>query len=622
MFDIQEQLKKLPSLPGVYLFFSSADEVIYVGKAVNLRNRVRSYYAAANEKDPKVRNIKATAQRFEYIITDTQVEALVLECNLIKRHQPRYNVLLKDDKSYPYIKVTLGEDFPRVFSTRDYIKDGSKYFGPYTSSFAVAKTLEQIHKIWPMRRTPKKIIAGQKSGRPCLNYHIGLCPGPCGMYISKDEYGKRVLDVLEFLSGKQADIIKQLDHDMQEAAETLEYEKAANIRDKINAIKSLTENQKADRISSGDQDIIAFASHGEHGDEALFQIFFIRDGKMTGREHLMVHGVNGIDNSQVMTEFVTQFYSGTPFVPRELILQCDILDEDIIKSWLASLRGKKVTITIPKMGEKHKLVRLAYNNAIIALEQFGEHIKKEEKRTTGAMDELRQALGLNSPIFRIEAYDISNIQGYENVGSMVVFEGGRAKRSDYRKFKIRSISGPDDYAAIKEVLLRRFNRYNSEKEQQIAEESAKFSRLPDVIFIDGGRGHVSAGLSILEQIGLDIPLCGMVKDEKHKTRGLIYNNKEVNLKTKSECFRMVARIQEEVHRFAIEYHRKLRQKTATKSVLDEIKGIGNARRVALLKHFGSLEHIKKATLKDLTAADGINIKAAKAVYEFFNETKV
>jgi len=618
MFDIQAELKRLPQSPGVYLFIGSADEVIYVGKAINLRSRVRSYYTPANLIDPKVRNIRGTARRFEYIITDTEVEALILECNLIKEHQPKYNVLLKDDKSYPYIKATLSEDFPRVFSTRDYVEDGSKYFGPYTSSFAVRESLEQIHKIWPLRRCVKKIMDGAQSGRPCLNNHISLCPGPCGLLIRKDEYGRRLSQVLDFLSGKQGDIVKRLEHEMQEAAEALEFEKAADLRDKVAAIKRMNENQKADRISKGDQDIIAFATHK---DEALFQVFFIRDGKMTGREHFMVYGVDDLENERIMSEFITQFYSGTPFVPKELILQHDIEGGDVIKAWLAAERGKKVTITVPKQGEKQKLVKLAHNNAIITLEQFGEHIKKEEQRTTGALTEIAEALGLNNPIFRIEAYDISNIQGYENVGSMVVFEGGKARRSDYRKFKIKSVAGSNDYAAMQEVLSRRFRRYEMERQEGVAEDKAKFSRLPDIIFIDGGKGQVSAAQAVLNHMGLTIPICGMVKDERHRTRGLLHNGVEAALPIASEGFRLVARIQEEVHRFAIEYHRKLRQKSATKSVLDDIKGIGDVRRRALLRNFGSVERIKLANVEDLAAVDGMDIKSAKAVYDFFQVVK-
>ncbi|MCL2575047.1 MAG: excinuclease ABC subunit UvrC [Defluviitaleaceae bacterium] len=609
MFDFPTELKKLPQKPGVYMFIGSAEEIIYVGKAINLRSRVRSYFTEANLIHTKIRNIRGTAQRFEYIITDTETEALVLECNLIKEHQPKYNVLLKDDKSYPYIKATINEDFPRVFSTRDYIEDGGKYFGPYTSSFAVDQTLEQILKIWPLRRCTKKIVAGEKSGRPCLNYHIGLSPGACGMHISKEDYNERVRNILEFLGGKHADVVRQLNIQMNEAAENLEFERAADLRDKISAIKRINEKQQAQRISKGDQDVVAFAINA---DEALFQVFFIRDGKMTGREHFMVSGVTDADETAIMTQFVTQFYSGTPFVPKELVLSHAIENEEIIAAWLEAERGKKVTITVPIKGEKLKLVKLAHSNAIIQMEQFGKHIKTEAQRTTGALDEIRTALGIEAPINRIEAYDISNIQGFENVGSMVAFEGGRARRNDYRKFKIKSLmrGEANDYAAMQEILHRRFKRHETEA-------TGSFSRLPDVIFIDGGKGHIAAASEVLHDMGINIPICGMVKDDKHRTRALLYNDKEVPLKLTSEGFRLVARVQEEVHRFAIEYHRKLRQKTVTKSVLDDITGIGDTRRKALMMRFGTIEAIKSATLEDLATTTGMNKKAAEAVYEFF-----
>ncbi|MCL2235919.1 MAG: excinuclease ABC subunit UvrC [Defluviitaleaceae bacterium] len=609
MFDIQEELKRLPQRSGVYMFLTSSEEIVYVGKAINLRNRVRSYFTEANLVHPKVRNIRAVTVRFEYIVTDTETEALVLECNLIKEHQPRYNVLLKDDKSYPYIKVTVGEDFPRVFSTRDYDEDGSKYFGPFTSSYAVTQTLEQIHKIWPLRRTAKKITAGQISGRPCLNYHIGLCPGPCGLHISKEDYGERVAQILEFLSGKHEAVLRELQTQMEAAADELLFEKAAGLRDKIQAINRINEAQKAERISEGDQDIIAFAANA---DEALFQVFFIRDGKMTGREHLMVYGVADADPPAIMTQFITQFYSGTPFVPKELILQHPIEDETIIKAWLAQERGKKVQISVPSRGDKLKLVKLAENNAIITLEQFGKHIKREEERTTGAMEEIRTALGLEGDFFRIEAYDISNIQGYENVGSMVVFEGGKARRNDYRKFKIKSLAGGDanDYAAMQEVLSRRLRRYE--------EGDSKFSRLPHIIFVDGGKGHISAAREVLDKLGIDLPVCGMVKDHRHRTRALLYKGEEITMPLGGEGFKLVTRIQEEVHRFALEYHRKLRSKAATKSVLDDIPGVGGTRRKALLMRFGTVEAIKAASEEDLAATPGMNKKAAKAVIDFFS----
>jgi len=616
-FNIVLELKRLPKAPGVYLFIGSSEEVIYVGKAVNLRSRVGSYYTPANLADPKVRNIRGTAKRFEYIVTDNEVEALILECNLIKEHQPKYNVLLKDDKSYPYIKVTTAEDFPRVFTTREYDEDGSKYLGPYTSLFAVRETLEQIHKIWPLRRCTKRVTAGESGGRTCLNYHIGLCPGACGGHIAKGDYAARIADVLEFLAGKQDVIVKSLTAEMHAASEELDFERAAVLRDKINAIGRMNENQKADRISTGDQDVIAFATNA---DETLVQVFFIRDGKMTGREHFMVYGTADLPKSRIMTEFVTQFYSGTPFVPRELLLQYPLEDSEVVTAWLAAQRGKKVIVTVPAKGDKHKLVNLAKNNAIITLEQFGEHIKREEKRTTGAMDEIAAALGFDAdtPLYRIEAYDISNIQGFENVGSMVVFEGGKARRSDYRKFKIKTVTGADDYASMQEVLGRRFRRYEKERAEGITAERAKFSRLPDIIFVDGGKGHVSAAQAVLDHMGLAIPICGMVKDDRHRTRGLLFEGCEVDIPVTSEGFKLVTRIQDEVHRFAIEYHRKLRQKGATKSVLDEVQGIGDVRKRALFKHFGTIGHIKSASLTQLTEAPGMNKAAAQAVFDYFN----
>jgi len=549
MFNIQEELKKMPQSAGVYLFIGSSEEVLYVGKAVNLRSRVRSYYADANLAIPKIQGIRALSKRFEYIVTDNETEALILECNLIKEHWPKYNVLLKDDKSYPYIKVTINEDFPRVFSTRDFAEDGAKYFGPYTSSFAVKESIEQIYKIWQLRRCTKKVVAG----RPCLNHHIGLCPAPCGGNISAEGYGERVAQAMEFLSGKHEVVLRGLEREMLEASEALEFEKAAGFRDKISAIRRINENQKAERISTGDQDVIAFATRD---DEALVQIFFIRDGKMTGREHFMLTGTSDTPDEVIMTQFITQFYSGTPFVPRELILQTGIEGEETISAWLQAQRGKKVEISVPVRGEKLKLVKMAHNNAIITLEQFGKHIKRESERTTGAVEEIRQALGMDALIFRIEAYDISNIQGFENVGSMVVFEGGRARRSDYRKFRIKSLQAGEanDYQAMQEVLHRRFKRLQSG-------ESGGFSRLPDIIFVDGGKGHVASAREVLDAMGIEIPICGMVKDNKHRTRALLFKGEEVTMPLTSEGFKLVIRIQEETHRFAIEYHRKLHQKT-------------------------------------------------------------
>jgi len=612
LFDIQEELKKLPQKPGVYLFIGGADEVLYVGKAVNLRSRVRSYFTDANFVIPKIQGIRASSRRFEYIVTDNETEALILECNLIKEHWPKFNVLLKDDKSYPYIKVTLNEDFPRVFSTREFAEDGAKYFGPYTSSFAVKESVEQIHRLWGLRRCARKIDAGAAPSRPCLNHHIGLCAGACGGFVAISAYMQGIERVLEFLSGKHDLILRGLESEMAEASENLEFEKAASLRDKIAAIRSINENQRAERISKGDQDIIAFALNG---DEALFQVFFIRDGKITGREHFMVSGVADVPNQTIMTQFVTQFYSGTPFVPKELVLQFGLDDEGTIASWLQSQRGKKVEIFVPVKGDKARLVKMAYNNAVITLEQFGKHIKLESARTTGAVEEIRAALGFDAPIFRIEAYDISNIQGFENVGSMVVFEGGKPRRSDYRKFKIKSLHDGDinDYAAMQEVMSRRFKRLQTESK-------GGFSRLPDIIFVDGGKGHVSAALEVLDHMEFSIPICGMVKDAKHRTKALLYGGKEITLPAASEGFKLITRIQDETHRFAVEYHRKLRQKSAVKSVLDDIPGVGSSRKKALILRFGSVDAIKLASLEQLAETPGITKKTAQAVYEFFRLT--
>ncbi|MCL2353697.1 MAG: excinuclease ABC subunit UvrC [Defluviitaleaceae bacterium] len=614
-FDFQEELKKLPKAPGVYLFLGIMGEILYVGKAISLRSRVRSYFADAGFICPKIYGIRENAKSFEYIVTDNQTEALILECNLIKEHQPKYNVKLKDDKSYPYIKVTTDEDFPKIFSTRDFsqkdISNGAKYFGPYTSSSAVKETIDQILKIWPLKRSSKKVVDGQANGRPCLNYHIKMCPGPCGMHITKEEYSQSVAQVLEFLAGKHDDVFKSLQKQMLEASSELRFEEAASFRDKIAAVKRLKERQKVDKISKGDQDIIAFAINE---DEALFQVFFIRDGKMTGREHFMVYGVSNNSQKEIMTQFVTQFYSGTPFTPKELILQVGIEDEETVKAWLSTQKGQAVHIIVPQKGEKHNLVKMAHNNAIIQLEQFGKHIKSQEARTTGALEEIQAALGFDAPIHRIEAYDISNIQGFENVGSMVVFEGGKAKRADFRKFKIKSIQGQaNDYASMQEVIHRRLKRYQA--------NDAKFARLPDVIFIDGGKGHMAAVAEVLKHMDISIPLCGMVKDDKHKTRALLYNGQEITMPKTSEGFRLITRIQDEVHRFALEYHRNLRSKAAVKSILDQIPGVGDARRKALLLRFGSVEGIKAASVDDLAATPKMNKKIAETIHAFLNPSK-
>ena len=618
MFNIAEELKKLPQKSGVYIMRNETDEIIYVGKAINLRNRVRQYFQESSKKILKVRNMVENIKMFEYIVTDTEVEALLLENNLIKKHKPRYNILLKDDKTYSHIKITVNEMYPRVFSTRIVKKDKAKYYGPYTSGLAIKEIIELIHKIWPLRRCFKTFPKEMFRERPCLNYHIGHCLGPCNNHISQEDYNKMISEIMLFLGGKHKDIIKALTTDMNEAAENMDFEKAAGYRDKINAIKKIAQKQKIDNASDSNQDIIAFA---KNEDEALVQIFFIRGGKMTGREHFTLKGTDDMTKEDIMTAFIQQFYSETTFIPKEIILENDVNDFEIIKAWLERLRDAAVNIIVPKKGEKLKFVMMAKKNAELTLEQFGEQIKREKKRTQGALEEIQSALNISTKIKRIEAYDISNIQGFESVGSMVVFENGRPKRNDYRKFKIKSVVGPNDYASIEEVLTRRFLRFK--KESQEADEKSqiemKFLKLPDIIFVDGGKGQVSSVKRVLKNLEIDILVCGMVKDDKHRTRGLYFEGEEIVFKVSSEAFKLVTRIQDEVHRFAVEYHRKLRAKAQVKSVLDDIEGIGPTRRMALIRHFGDVEKIKLAQIDELKQAKGMNIKSAEAVYNFFRK---
>ena len=619
MFDIKEELKKLPDKPGVYLMKDDSDTIIYVGKAVNLKNRVRQYFQSSRNHSPKVKKMVPKIKEFEYIVTDSELEALILESNLIKKHRPKYNVLLKDDKSYPYIKATVQEEFPRVFLTRKIKQDKAKYFGPYTDTGAVRETLDLIHKIWPIRTCNRILPRDIGKERPCLNYHIGQCKAPCAGYISFLEYRKIVDEILEFLGGKHEPIIHQLEGKMEKAAETLNFEQAADIRDQIHSIGRLAQKQKMIHASMEDQDIIAFArAHGE----ALVQVFFIRGGKLIGREHFMMDGVDDMTRGEVMNSFVKQFYSGTPFIPKEIILQEEIDEANIIQTWLSNKRGQKVYIHVPRKGEKSKLVELAAKNAIITLEQFGEKIKREQQRTQGALQQIQQMLGLEQNIYRIEAFDISNTQGFESVGSMVVFEGGKPKRSDYRKFRIKFVVGPDDYASMEEVLQRRFKRALNErqelKKKGFEMELGKFSTLPDLILMDGGKGQVNVAEKVLSDLGLSIPVCGMVKDDRHRTRGLLYQNKEINCPMSTEGMKLVTRIQDEAHRFAIEYHRKLRSKQQIQSILDEIPGIGPVRRKNLLQHFGSVNKIKKASLDELKSVTSMNEKSAESVYQFFH----
>ena len=619
VFDIPEELKRLPQRPGVYLMKDEREQIIYVGKAINLRNRVRQYFQPSGQHLQKLRNMVPRIRSFEYIVTDNELEALILESNLIKQYKPKYNVLLKDDKAYPYIKITMNEPFPRMFAVRQHIKDKARYMGPYSSMFAVKETLELIHKLWPLRTCSRAIPREGGKDRPCLNYHIGQCKAPCNGHISYEDYHVIVAQATAFLSGKYKDVVKDLERKMQEASEDMAFEQAAEYRDKISAIYMLMERQKLDSISDGDQDVLAMA---KAHDDALIQIFCIRNGKMTGREHFMLSGVDAMSRGQVLSIFITQYYNGTPFIPKELILETDMEDRDVIAEWLSHQKGQKVILTVPQKGEKLHLVELAGKNALITFEQFGENIRREQKKTLGAVAEIQEALGIGGPIRRMEAYDISNIQGYESVASMVVFEQGKPKRNDYRKFKIKSVIGPDDYASMKEVLTRRFNRYIQEQQDQPEGNlpaKNKFSALPDLLLIDGGKGQVSAAEEVLRQFGLSIPVCGMIKDDRHNTRGMIFEGREILPPYTSEGFKLLTRIQDEVHRFAITYHRKLRAKAQVHSILDDIKGIGGTRRRALIKHFGSIEAIRAADMDTLRQAPSMDSRAAKAVYDFFQK---
>ena len=602
MFDIEEELKKLPQKPGVYLMKNEKEEIIYVGKAVNLKNRVRQYFQSSKNQLPKVQAMVQHIKEFEYIITDSELEALLLECNLIKKYRPFYNVLLKDDKAYPYIKIT-NEAFPRILMTRKMQKDKAKYFGPITDAFAVKETIDTIHKLWPIRKCKRNLPKDIGKERPCLHYHIGQCSAPCDGKISQQQYQKMIEQAEQFIHGKHEQIIKKMEKEMYQASENMEFEKAAALRDKILSVKSIAQKQKMANTGLGDCDVAAFVrAH----DEGLAQMFFIRGGKMTGREQYRLHSVENRTRSEVMTEFIKQFYSGTAFVPKEILLQEEIVPEEkaLLEQFLAEKRGSKVLFTVPKKGEKQKLVDLAWKNAMISFEQFGERLKREEQRTIGAMKEIQDVLGLPDKLERVEAYDISNTQGFESVGAMVVFENGKAKHSDYRKFKIKTVVGPNDFASMQEVITRRFQ--HGVKERMEGKEG-NFSRMPDLILMDGGVIQVHAAQEVLSSFGMDIPVCGMIKDEKHRTRGIIFQEQEILLPPHSEGFKLLTRIQDEVHRFAIEYHRKLREEKAFHSVLDDIANIGKVRKKALLQKFGTIEAIAKAEVEELLTVPQMTI---------------
>lgn len=617
-FNIEEELKKLPSQPGVYIMHDKRDEIIYVGKAISLKNRVRQYFQSSRNKTSKIEQMVSRIARFEYIITDSELEALVLECNLIKEHRPRYNTMLKDDKTYPYIKVTVYEDYPRVLFSRDMKKDKSKYFGPYTSAGAVKDTIELIHKLYKIRTCSRNLPRDIGKERPCLNYHIKQCAAPCQGYISKEEYWKCINQALDFLGGKYQPVIKMLEENMQAASEEMDYEKAIEYRDLLNSVKQVAQKQKITDSGMEDRDIIAMAKDEK---DAVVQVFFVREGRLIGREHFHVNIGAAEDNQQILTGFVKQFYSGTPFVPRELWIQNGLEDEAVIGEWLSAKRGQKVRIVVPQKGQKERLVELAEKNASLVLSQDKEKIKREELRTIGAMNEVGNWMGLEG-IRRIEAYDISNISGFESVGSMIVYEDGKPKRNDYRKFKIKWVKGANDYASMNEVLTRRFSHGLQEaeslREKGVDEELGSFTRFPDLIMMDGGRGQVNIALEVLKELKLSIPVCGMVKDDNHRTRGLYYNNVEIPIDRHSEGFKLITRIQDEAHRFAIEYHRSLRSKGQVKSILDDIPDIGPTRRKALMRRYKSLEAIKESSLEELEQTPGMNGRAAKSVYEFFH----
>ena len=614
MFDIQEELKKLPGKPGVYLMHDEKDEIIYVGKAISLKNRVRQYFQTSRNKGPKIEQMVTKIARFEYIITDSELEALVLECNLIKEHRPKYNTMLMDDKTYPYIKVTTKEAYPRVLFSRQMKKDKSKYYGPYTSAGAVKDTIEMIRKIYKLRTCSRNLPKDIGKERPCLNYHIKQCDAPCQGYISEEAYGEKVKKATDFLNGNFEPVLKDLEEKMLEASENLEFEQAIEYRELIGSVKQIAQKQKISNSDGEDKDIIAMASDRE---DAVVQVFFVREGRLIGRDHFYLRIAPEEKQSEILSSFVKQFYAGTPFVPKELMLQTEIEDADVISDWLSSRKGQKVYLRVPKIGQKEKLVELAAKNAHLVLSQDKEKIKREEGRTIGAAKEIAGWLDL-PPIHRMEAFDISNISGFENVGSMVVYEKGKPKRSDYRKFKIKGVQGPDDYACMEEVLKRRFTHGIQEQQK---DELGGFAKFPDLILMDGGKGQVNVAQRVLDELHLNIPVCGMVKDDKHRTRGLYFENKEIPIDRNSEGFRLITRIQDEAHRFAIEYHRSLRTKDQVHSILDDIDGIGPARRKALMKAFQYLEEIRAADVETLAQVPSMNYAAAEKVYEFFHKIK-
>lgn len=619
MFDIAEELKKLPGKPGVYIMHDAQDTIIYVGKAVNLHNRVRSYFRKIVGRGPQIDKMVQQIARFEYIVTDSELEALVLENNLIKEHRPKYNTMLKDDKTYPYIKVTVGEEYPRILFSRVMKKDRSRYFGPFTSAAAVKDTIELMNKLFCLRTCSRNLPKDIGKDRPCLNYHIKQCLAPCAGYVSREEYRKNLDKALDFLSGNYSPILNELKEQMEAASERMDYEEAIRYRELWQNVKSVAQKQKITDSVGEDKDVIALYREGT---DCVVQVFFVRDGKLIGREHYYMTHVSEESRSEILQEFVKQFYGGTPFIPKELMLQDEIEEAELIEKWLSSRKGSRVYLRVPKIGSKEKLVELAEQNAKLVLDKDKERIRREEGRTIGAVKEIAGLLGLTDAS-RMEAYDISNISGFANVGSMVVYEKGKPKRSDYRKFRIKTVAGPDDYACMKEVLTRRF-RHGMEQREELAgkemeQEFGSFAKFPNIIMMDGGRGQVNIALEVLQELGLNIPVCGMVKDDHHRTRGLYYCNEEIPIDKDSEGFKLITRIQDEAHRFAIEYHRSLRSKSQVHSVLDEIPGIGPERRKALMRHFNSIDEIRQATKEQLMEVPEIPENIAERMIAFFVE---
>ena len=618
VFDIQEELKKLPDRPGVYIMHDAKDAIIYVGKAINLKRRVHQYFVRKIGRGPKIERMVEQIARFEYIVTDSELEALVLENNLIKEHRPKYNTLLKDDKTYPYIRVTVEEEYPRVQFTRKMKKDKSRYFGPFKSAWAVRDTIDLLRKLYKIRDCSRVLPRDIGQERPCLNYQIGQCDAPCQGQIGKEAYRENVDRALDFLNGNYTPVLKMLEEKMQKASEELNFEDAASYRDLRESVLEVSQKQKIDQSDGEDKDILAMAQDGQ---DAVVQGFFVRGGRLIGRDHYFIRIGMDEEPQEILSNFVKQFYAGTPFLPRELMLECGINDQALLEDWLSSRRGSRVYIRVPQRGTKEKLVNMARENAEIVLRQDRERIRLEEGRTIGAMQELASLLGIGY-VSRLEAYDISNTSGVESVGSMVVFEHGKPRKSDYRKFKIRTVQGPNDYASLKEVLTRRFEHGLREKEELERKHAdsrlGSFTNFPDLIMMDGGRGQVSVAEEVMEELQLEIPVCGMVKDDYHRTRGLYFRNVELPIDTRSEGFKLITRVQDEAHRFAIEYHRSLRSRAQTHSMLEEIEGIGPARRKALLRAFGSLEGIRDADLESLSRAPSMNRGSAGKVYAFFH----